>query len=287
MTDAAEFAAICSFDEPQRRLSCHAVGQSGGQLNWTSNVGSIEALTDTYEVRFEWGQFVNEIQVQLEECHGLTCSLATTTIDIELQPRGDCPADFTGWFTTFPLPKLSAVYEVGPPGRIETGGYAGHGYFRVPNGQNVVDLRMPIDATLYEGSVYLQQDEPQYLLIFRTACEGLSFRFDHIREPVLAIAELFTDDPPVADSRTYAVGPLEMKGADLVGTSIGFLEDGNAFVDFGVYDNFGRLPTPQHPNAQGSRAVCIYTFFDPDTAAYLRSVEHPGLVAEEGLCPED
>ena len=285
--EAAELAAICSFDEPRRRLSCHAEGQSGGNLKWASNVSSRDPSNDTYEVTLEWGQFVSEIQVQLEECHGLTCSLATTTIDVELQPRGDCPSSFTGWFTTFPLPNLSAIYEVGPPGRIETDNYTSHGYFRVPNGQNVVDVRMPIDATLYEGSVHLERDEPQYLLLFRTACEGLWFLFDHIREPVPAIAELFTDDPPVGDSRTDTVGPLEMKEADLVGTSIGFLEDGNAFVDFGVNDEFGRLPTPRHPNARGRSlsAVCIYTFFHPDTAAYLRSVEHPRLVAEEGLCP--
>ena len=276
VTEAAELAAICSSDEPQRRLSCYPEGQSGGQLKWTTNLGSGWSWGDSYEDTLEWGQFVDEIQVQLEECLESTCSLATTKIDVELQPRGDCPTDFTGWFTTFPLPDLSAIYEVGPPGRILTDDYKGHGYFRVPNGQNVVDVRMPIDATLYAGSVYLAPDEPQYLLFFRTACEGLSFLFDHIREPVPAIAELFTDDPPVGDSRTDTVGPLQMKEADLVGTSIGTLEDGNAFVDFGVNDNFGRLPTPQHPNAHGRflSAVCIYTFFDPDTAAYLRSVEH-------------
>ena len=287
MTEVAELAVRCSFDEPQRRLSCHAEGQSGGKLKWASNVSSREGLNDTYEVTLDWGEFFNEIQVQVEECHESTCALATTAIDVELQPRGDCPADFTGWFTTFPLPHLSAIYEVGPPGRILTDDYKGHGYFRIPNGQNVVDVRMPIDATLYAGSVYLAPDEPQYLLFFRTACEGLSFLFDHIREPVPAIAELFTDAPPVGDSRTYDVGPLEMKEGDLVGTSIGFLEDGNAFLDFGVNDNFGRLPTPQHPNAHGRflSAVCIYTFFDPDTAAYLKSVEHPLLVVEEGLCP--
>ena len=286
-TEAAELAAVCSFDEPQRRLSCHAEGQSGGQLKWTTNLGSGWQGGNTYEGTLEWGQFVNEIQVQLEECHESTCSVAITTIDVELQPRGDCPADFTGWFTTFPLPSLSAIYEVGPPGRILTDDYKGHGYFRVPNRQNEVDVRMPIDATLYEGSVYFESDEPQYLLFFHTACEGLSFLFDHIREPVPAIAELFTVDPPVGDSSTYTVGPLEMKEADLVGTSIGTLADGNAFVDFGVNDTFGRLPTPQHPNAHGRflSAVCIYTFFDPDTAAYLRSVEHPRSVAEEGLCP--
>ena len=235
----------------------------------------------------DWGEVIDGIQVQLEECHGSACSLASAAIEVDLKPRGDCPADFTGWFTTFPLPNLSAIYEVGPPGRILADDYTGHGYFRVPNSQNVVDVSLPIDATLYEGSVYLAPDEPQYLLFFRTACEGLWFLFDHIREPAPAIADLFTDDPPVGDSSTYAIGPLEMKEGDLVGTSIGTLADGNAFVDFGVSDNFGRLPTPQHPNAQGRflSAVCIYTFFDPDTAAYLRSVEHPGLLAEAGLCP--
>ena len=235
----------------------------------------------------EWGQSLKQIQVQLEECGETTCSLAATTIDVELQPRGDCPADFAGWFTTFPLPNLSAIYEVGPPGRILPDDYKGHGYFRVPNGQNVVDVRMPIDATLYEGSVYIESGEPQYLLFFRTACEGLGFLFDHIRQPVPAIADLFTDDPPVSDSRTYEVGPVVMKEGDLIGSSIGTLGDGNAFVDFGVNDSFGRLPTPQHPNAHGRflTAVCIYTFFVPETAAYLRSVEHPQSVAEEGLCP--
>ena len=83
------------------------------------------------------------------------------------------------------------------------------------------------------------------------------------------------------------VGPLDMKEADLVATSIGTLANGNASVDFGVNDDFGRLPTPQHPNAHGRflSAVCIYTFFDPETAAYLKSVEHLGLLAEEGFCP--
>lgn len=282
-----ELTPTCFFDEPQRRLSCHAEGQTGGNLRWASNVNTSEIVGETYEVNFGWGELFSKIQVQVEECNESACTLATTELEVELHPRGDCPSDFIGWFTTFPLPDLSAIYEVGPPGRILPDDYKGHGYFRVPNGQNVVDVKMPIGATLYSGSVYLEPDEPQYLLFFRTACEGLSFLFDHIREPAPAIASLFTDDPPVGDSRTYPVGPLEMKEGDLVGTSIGSLADGNAFVDFGVNDDFGRLPTPQHPNAHGRflSAVCLYTFFDPDTAAYLKSVEHPGLLAEEELCP--
>ena len=283
----SELTAICSFDEPQRQLSCRAEGQSGGALEWTSNVNTRSGGTETYEITLGWGEVIDEIRVELEECRGWDCAQAMTSIDVELQPRGDCPTDFNGWFTTFPLPNLSDIYEVGPPGRILVDDYKGHGYFRVPKGENVVEVRMPIDATLHAGSVYLQSDEPQYSLSFRTACEGLSFLFDHIREPVPAIAELFPDDPPVNDSRGYDVGPLELKEGDLVGTSIGTLENGNAFVDFGVNDDFSRLPTPQHPNAHGRflSAVCLYDFFDSDTAAYLRSVAHTGTDVEEGLCP--
>ena len=48
--------------------------------------------------------------------------------------------------------------------------------------------------------------------------------FDHIREPVPAIVELFADvEPADGDSRTNDVGPLEMKEGDLIATSIGIL----------------------------------------------------------------
>ncbi|MBC8281080.1 MAG: hypothetical protein H8E48_09875 [Chloroflexi bacterium] len=285
--EPVELRIVCSFDEPERWVSCQAEGQGGRKFTWTSSVSTGSSFGETYKRGFRWGEFLSEIQVQAEDCSGSECVRAETTLKLEMKPRGNCPADFTGWFTTFPLPNLSDIYEVGPPGRILVDDYKGHGYFRVPNGQNVVDVRMPINATLHAGSVYLEPDEPQYLLLYQTECEGLSFRFDHVREPVPAIANLFTDNPPVGDSSTYDVGPLEMKEGDLVGTSIGTLSDGNAFLDFGVSDSLKRLPTPQHPNAHGRflTDVCLYTFFDAEIEAYLRSVVHTGLEAEEALCP--
>ncbi len=277
---------VCDFEEPVRRLSCHDEGQSGRKFTWTSSASSGTNFGETYKIDFRWGEFLNEISVQAEDCSGSECVQLKTTLQLDMKPRGKCPADFRGWFTTFPLPDLSNIYEVGPPGRILVNDYKGHGYFRVPNGQNVVDVRMPIDATLYGGSVYLEPDEPQYLLLYRTECEGLSFRFDHVREPVPAIASLFTDNPPVGDSSTYDVGPLEMKEGDVVSTSIGTFADGNAFLDFGVSDTLARLPTPQHPNAHGMflNDVCLYTFFNAETEAYLRSIVHPNSLAEEALC---
>ena len=54
-------------------------------------------------------------------------------INADLQPRGDCPDDFDGWFKTFPLENISLITEVGRPGRIGVDDYKGLGYFRIPN----------------------------------------------------------------------------------------------------------------------------------------------------------
>jgi hypothetical protein len=109
----------------------------------------------------------------------------------------------------------------------------------------------------------------QYLLFFRSPCEGLSFRFDHIAVPIADIESLFTEEPKEGDSRTSEIGPLSMSEGDVVGTRIG--APGNVFVDFGVYDEFRRLPIPKHPNAGGLAAVCFYDFFNPEIASPLRS----------------
>ncbi len=285
-TSVAGLSISCSFDEATRSISCTASGTSGGSLRWTSSLGTGWSGGQAYERTLRWGEPATEATIRLEECTGDQCTGANTIVDLAREPSGDCPADFSGWFTTFPLPDLSAVYEVGPPFRILPDDYKGHGYFRVPHGQNLVDVRMPIDATLVNAAVYVEGGEPQYSFTFRTACEGLSFLFDHVRHPVSAITDLI-DWEPTSSSAGRDVTPLTMAEGDLVGTSIGTIANGNAFLDFGVNDDFGRLPTPQHPNAYGRflTAVCIYTFFEADTAAYLRANEHPASVFEEGLCP--
>jgi hypothetical protein len=223
--------------------------------------------------------------VQLELCADVVCETASATIDLSGRSLGDCPASFEGWFTTFPLANLSEVYEVGPPFRIIPDDYKGHGYFRVPNGANDRQVRMPIAGTLVEGAVYpAANGEPQYMLVFRTTCEGLSILFDHIG-PISEITALIDWEP--VDSHTRAIGPISFQEGDLVGTSIGIVGDGNAFLDFGVNDTFARWPTPKHPNAHGRflSAVCMYDFFDEATAAYLRANQHTGSTMEQGLCP--
>ena len=271
----AELGAVCSFDEPQRRLACHAVGQSRGTQKWTTNLNTREGSGNTYETTLEWGQFVDEIHVQIEDCTESDCSVATWSTTVVLEPRGDCPENFTGWFTTFPLDDHTLIYEVGPPGRIDPDVYRGHGYFRVPTGMNAVDVRMPIDATLFTGSNHYEDAAKavseirviQYRLEFRTECEGIRFRFDHIAEPVPEIVALFTREPLVDSSYGMELEPLFLNEGDLVGTKIGTEPNGNAAVDFGVYDDFKRAQTAQDPRFYN--AACFYKFFSPTLADYL------------------
>ena len=302
----AESTVACSFDEPNRQLSCSASARG----KWTT---SLPRLVDRYDMgntfgyMLEWGEIVEEISVQFQptECDESDCDSVSTTLDVALKPRGDCPDDFNDWFTTFPLEDLELVYEVGPPARFFPQGVRkGHGYFRVPWGQNTLDVRLPVDATLYHGLNYMEQGlgrgefELQHRLEFHTSCEGLRIRLDHIAEPIPEIAALFTREPRIQDSVAtmqaggdYALPLFEMKAGDLVGTVIGLPLDvlpetgerGNAWVDLGVYDDFHRLPTAQDP--QFRNAVCYYDFFSSEIATYLRSKTLVNTPLEEGVCP--
>ena len=241
---------------------------------------------NTYEETFEWGHFFDEIQVQLEECNGSDCSVATTTLEVELLARGDCPEDFTGWFKNFVLDSVDLVTDVGPPVRLpdEAGGY-----FRVTQGQNDLDVRLPIDATLTTGSRFLHPgtsgvSEVQYGLDFRTKCEGLRFGIGHLADLVDEISELFTTEQ-TEDTKVVDLPPLEFQAGDLLATAIGFRIDGNSFVGFGVNDDFLRMPTSKEPLFHN--AVCYYGFFPPDIASDLlsKTVPHTSEQVEEGICP--
>ena len=286
-SSASELAALCTFDEPARRLSCQASGHSDSPLTWTTSLDSSFKTGPTYEKSLDWGQYVQQISVQLEECKGSACSTTTTTLEVQLLARGDCPEDFTGWFNSFVLDSVNLVTEVGPPARIIGSDYEAGGYFRVTQGQNDLDVRIPIDSTLTSGNRHLASSAPgvfevQYGLNFRTGCEGLRFAIGHLADPVNEISSLFTTEP-TEDSSDIDLPPLEFESGDLLATAIGFRADGNAFVGFGVYDDFLRVPTAQTPSFYN--AACYYNFFSLDISSdllYKTTYHEP---SEEGVCP--
>ena len=76
--------------------------------------------------------------------------------------------------------------------------------------------------------------------------------------------------------------PLFLKEGELVGTKIGIETNGNAFVDFGIYDDFKRVRTAQDPRFEN--AVCFYEFFSAPLAEYLSARISRVDNLEEGLC---
>ena len=96
----ADLTINCAFDDPERRISCEAIGyQDSTRLRWTTNVDSGVGGGITKEYVFDWGANFDELVVQLEECHDpdgvdffdwADCSAVTWTETVDLQPRGEC-----------------------------------------------------------------------------------------------------------------------------------------------------------------------------------------------------
>ncbi|HBV24864.1 MAG TPA: hypothetical protein DEB44_02910, partial [Acidimicrobiaceae bacterium] len=88
---------------------------------------------------------------------------------------------------------------------------------------------------------------------------------------------------PKDDSRGISIGPMAFKEGDLIATQIGFLLDGNAFFDFGIYDDLKRVSTAQDPGFYN--AACYYDFFNPEIASYLRERVQREDNLDPGVCP--
>ena len=173
---------------------------------------------------------------------------------------------------------LSLVTSVSPPGQLRGNDYKGHGLFRVPSTETTVV--MPAAAELYEGSRYIQSGEVQYLLYFRLP-SGLVFIFDHVLDPSAQVLAAFegAPAPPVDDSRTYALIRTSFAAGEVVATAIGFRADGNAFLDFGVYDLTTRNAASASAGFAGdptgwrdANALCWYAMFGPEAEAAIRAV---------------
>ena len=181
---------------------------------------------------------------------------------------------------SFPLAQVdvTALIAVGPPGQMRGNDYKGHGYFRVTD--NDTRVVAPIDATLFEGSRYIENGEVQYLVYFRMA-DGRVFIFDHLLEPSERVLAAFADAPePVPnDSRTNPLIETAFVAGEPLAAAIGTRANANAFVDFGVYDLSQPNAASQQPGFAGdtstwrdANALCWYDMFPADDSARIRAV---------------
>ena len=133
------------------------------------------------------------------------------------------------------LTKVNAILY---PGQTRGGNYKPHGGFLFKGTDNAMDVRAPMDATLVNGSRYIEQGEVQYLLFFVNSC-GIAYRFDHLLTLSPAMQKL-ADTLPAAkvdDSRTSNFSEVvTVKQGDLIATAVGFKKNSNVSLDLGVYD---------------------------------------------------
>ena len=194
--------------------------------------------------------------------------------------------------TTCPSPVLQTPVDIKQvtsvlyPGQTRGGQYKPHGGFRLDSSSNdAVEVKAPMDAKLVDGSRYIEQNEHQFLLDFKSDC-GVNFRFDHLLtlSPKLQ-AEV--DKLPAAkpdDSRTTNFDKqITVKAGEVIATAVGFPQTHNVSFDFGVYDTRQDNAASKNPSylaAHGQsgdqdqlkHAVCWFDYLPSADAAALKAL---------------
>lgn len=146
----------------------------------------------------------------------------------------ECPKPL---LTVLPV-DLNLVEGILYPGQSRGGDYKAHGGFRFATTTNSISVKIPLNSHVTSASRYIEGGEVQYFFNFTSSC-GIAYRFDHL----LTLTEKFqkiADALPEArvdDSRTTRIDPpVEVEQGEQIATEIGFANNKNVFVDFGVYD---------------------------------------------------
>lgn len=145
---------------------------------------------------------------------------------------------------------ITKVVSIMYPGQYRGGDYKAHGGFRFEDdANNSISVKVPLDAVVYKGSRYIEQGEVQYYFVMIAPC-GIMYKFDHLLTLSPAFQEIANTlpEPKVNDSRTTNFNPApSVRAGDLVATAIGFVNSGNAGLDFGLYDLRQKNSVSQSP----------------------------------------
>ena len=158
---------------------------------------------------------------------------ASDWINMSTIPACESPLEFNSSVD------ISKATNILYPGQTRGSDFKPHGGFRFDNNlNNDLEVKLPLDAQIFQGSRYIESGELQIILDFIAPC-GIMFRFDHIKE-VSAELQEFIDELPEAkadDTRTTIFQNQKMfKAGTIIATEVGFSNPKNVSVDFGVYD---------------------------------------------------
>lgn len=195
--------------------------------------------------------------------------------------KGNAPACSNPIIFESPV-DVSKATSILYPGQTRGGDYKPHGGFRFDGAtNNLVNVTVPMDAQVVEGSRYIEQGETQYMFDFENAC-GIRYRFDHLHTLSPAFQDL-ADKLPAAkqdDSRTTKINPpVAVSAGQPIATAIGFPKTNNAGVDWGVYDlrsanqaSKDATWAADHDTQLAHYAVCWFDMLSPGDAARVASL---------------
>ncbi len=184
-----------------------------------------------------------------------------------IKPKGNAPCPEPLILQT-PV-DLSKVTAILYPGQVRGGDFKPHGGFRFDNAQsNEIEVRAPIDSELQDASRYIEMGEVQYMFDFQNDC-GIRYRFDHLLTLSPKFAEMAKNlpEPKPDDSRTTNVKPIMVKQGEVIATAVGFKNNLNVFVDFGVYDSRGKIFSSPRDNA-----ICWFDLLPAQDSTKVKSL---------------
>ncbi|MBI4167876.1 MAG: hypothetical protein HY515_02870 [Candidatus Aenigmarchaeota archaeon] len=157
------------------------------------------------------------------------------------------------------------IKAITPPRNEKT-----HSHIWIKDNQKV-PFYLPVDGKLVAGTKYTEGGELNYLFFFDVSCE-VEIKFDHIKEPIKLIGDMFPNPPKVEDTRTDYLPKTQFKAGDLIGYTTGTPQAKN--WDFGVYnkDKLNHLNGKQGYEELDWRAGCPYDYFPSDKKNFYYSL---------------
>lgn len=103
--------------------------------------------------------------------------------------------------------------------------------------KGLVDVRVPVDAWIYQASRYTEGGELQIGFDLVVPC-GWVIRIDHLAEVTPEISKLLSVLPPPreGDSRVTSIAPVKIPAGTVVATKVGFPSQNNYFFQYGLFD---------------------------------------------------
>lgn len=185
--------------------------------------------------------------------------------------NSDCESNPNPIFTHH-ITDIEKLAMVVPPPSLVDGHLKAHSYLDTQEAK--VPVYAPVDSSFVDGAFYVDQNSEhgEFMLDFEVSCE-VSYRFDHITEPIDAIRNQLPQTPSLT-SETFGIkAPIEFKAGDLIGYTTGTKY---GIWDFGVYNNSKPNQFENDPQWNNSKIYttgdCPFEYYTPELAGVYENL---------------